>query len=154
MAGSVVDPSIEAVFRQLDLNNDGKLCRSELEHALSQLGVVANAEDVDRLLQRIHAIETEANDDDDRTIVLQEFESFFKYRDQLLHAAFQRLEAQTQQHGTIQGDAVRAAIAKLGLKATDAQTQRFVTAMDRNHDGSIDFAEFRDFALLLPGKTT
>jgi Ca2+-binding EF-hand superfamily protein len=146
-----VDPSIEAAFRQFDLNNDGKLCHSELEQALSKLGVVVSAADVDQLLLRMHSIESENNDDDDSTIVLREFEAFFKHRQSLLLAAFQLLEAHTHQNGAIRGESVRAAIGELGLKATDAQIQRFVQAMDRNHDGSIDFAEFRDFTLLLPG---
>lgn len=48
----------------------------------------------------------------------------------------------------IHADELQASLAKAGISMSDAELKQFISAMDKDGDGAIDFEEWRDFLVV------
>ncbi|EDQ89346.1 uncharacterized protein MONBRDRAFT_8203, partial [Monosiga brevicollis MX1] len=142
---------IERVFHHMDADANGQLSRFELAKALMSLGVVANASTLDDLLLRIHEAARDNCDDDDKSVSLTEFRLFYEQRQEQLWEAFRELQHQAQFNGKLTAGDLRLALYNIDMAASDEEISTFISMADVNHDGAVQWAEFRDFLLLLPG---
>jgi Ca2+-binding EF-hand superfamily protein len=94
---------------------NGLLNAEELMQALAALGVAATADSAEHLLERIHDVNRGGNDDDDSTVTLTEFASFYRDRVCTLQASFDSLLAHAHEHGSITADGLRRALKDLDL---------------------------------------
>ncbi|KAJ3053908.1 hypothetical protein HK097_003098 [Rhizophlyctis rosea] len=88
----------------------------------------------------------------DGRITFAEFEQFVKQKELELWRLFQQIDRGGD--GLIQPGELRASLRSAGIDISDSEFREFLSQVDVDNDGVIDFFEWRDFLLLLPHKLT
>ncbi|CAO3694656.1 unnamed protein product [Umbelopsis ramanniana] len=88
----------------------------------------------------------------DGLVDFDEFETYVVEKEEELWHLFEQIDRSGDQ--VLQREEVKTALRRGGVAATDKEVDDFVRAMDQDGDGQIDFAEWRDYLLLLPRDTT
>lgn len=78
----------------------------------------------------------------------QEFQIFVKQTEQELWNLFESIDRDG--NGKLDKDELMAAFKNAGLSVSESKLQRFMDEVDSNHDGSVDFTEWRFVAFTLP----
>ncbi|KAG0038202.1 hypothetical protein BGZ82_000829 [Podila clonocystis] len=81
-----------------------------------------------------------------------DFQVFVEEKEERLWNLFREIDHNNDNE--IQADELQASLAKAGIDLSDADLQKFIKAMDKDGDGSIDYEEWRDFLVLLPREPT
>ncbi|KAG0212478.1 hypothetical protein BGX28_006245 [Mortierella sp. GBA30] len=81
-----------------------------------------------------------------------DFEVFLEEKEEKLWNLFREIDHNNDNE--IQADELQASLAKAGINMSDAELKQFISAMDKDGDGAIDFEEWRDFLVLLPREPT
>ncbi|CAG9327150.1 unnamed protein product [Blepharisma stoltei] len=134
---------LREVFRSLDKNGDGKLCKSELLEAFnSTMGEAFNEDDIAKIL---NVISGGNNDYINYTEFLKATLDQRKVmsRDNL-KGAFAMFDKDG--NGTICADELRKVL-EGGHQSNDEIWHEIIHQIDQNRDGEIDLQEFRDFVL-------
>ncbi|KAJ3332230.1 hypothetical protein HDU76_000875 [Blyttiomyces sp. JEL0837] len=84
----------------------------------------------------------------DGTIHFEEFEQFVNAKEAELEKLFSQIAGRNK-FSIGQAD-LKNSVATAGIDVTDAELQSFLTHLDADKNGAIDFDEWRDFLLLLP----
>ncbi|KAF9955162.1 hypothetical protein BGZ72_003969 [Mortierella alpina] len=81
-----------------------------------------------------------------------DFEVFLEEKEERLWNLFREIDHNNDNE--IHADELQASLAKAGINMSDAELKQFISAMDKDGDGAIDFEEWRDFLVLLPREPT
>ncbi|CAO3570384.1 unnamed protein product [Mortierella alpina] len=87
-----------------------------------------------------------------RQVHYDDFEVFLEEKEERLWNLFREIDHNNDNE--IQADELQASLAKAGINMSDAELKQFISAMDKDGDGAIDFEEWRDFLVLLPREPT
>lgn len=88
----------------------------------------------------------------DGLVDFAEFQTYVVEKEEELWHLFEQIDKSGDQ--MLQREEVKSALRRGGIAASDKEIDQFVNAMDQDGDGQIDFAEWRDYLLLLPKDTT
>ncbi|CAL9703646.1 unnamed protein product [Knipowitschia caucasica] len=127
------------LFRQLDLNQDGRVDLSELRQALAQRGVQ---------LSKADEIVLESDTNHDGLLDFQEFSEFLEVQEQRLWHMFTGLDR--NRDGRIDVGEIQHALHKLGTDVTLEQAAQILQSMDRDGTGTIDWTQWREHFLFNP----
>ncbi|KAG8476633.1 hypothetical protein CXB51_030083 [Gossypium anomalum] len=134
-----MDP-IQKVFNQFDKNNDGKISVSELDEVLKALGCSSPEEEIKRVMEELDV-------DKDGFINLSEFIN-------LCSSSFDTANAETElreafelydqdKNGLISAEELHLVLNRLGMTCSVEKAVKMVATVDADHDGHINFEEFR-----------
>ncbi|KAF9576703.1 hypothetical protein EC968_005476 [Mortierella alpina] len=87
-----------------------------------------------------------------RQVHYEDFEVFLEEKEERLWNLFREIDHNNDNE--IHADELQASLAKAGINMSDAELKQFISAMDKDGDGAIDFEEWRDFLVLLPREPT
>ncbi|KAG9324594.1 hypothetical protein KVV02_004088 [Mortierella alpina] len=87
-----------------------------------------------------------------RQVHYDDFEVFLEEKEERLWNLFREIDHNNDNE--IQADELQASLAKAGINMSDAELKQFISTMDKDGDGAIDFEEWRDFLVLLPREPT
>ncbi|RHZ77803.1 hypothetical protein Glove_172g62 [Diversispora epigaea] len=137
---------IKKLFDELDYEKTGFLTRENIQKGLKRLeNHPARNKYAAELLQKI---DTAA----DGVIDLKEFKVFVEEKEKELWKLF--VEIDNSHDLRLQPEELEVALRKSGINCTKPEIQKFIRTMDKDNNGVIDFAEWRDFLLFLPRDVT
>ncbi|KAF9968535.1 hypothetical protein BGZ70_002772 [Mortierella alpina] len=93
-----------------------------------------------------------SNPSKQRQVHYDDFEVFLEEKEERLWNLFREIDHNNDNE--IHADELQASLAKAGINMSDAELKQFISAMDKDGDGAIDFEEWRDFLVLLPREPT
>lgn len=158
---------LRKIFDIFDRNNDGMITVDELSQALNLLGLEIDTSDLDELVKEyikagnsglrfddfevlhrslnnaLFGLDDEVNSDKLNGTVDNEADALQDESD--LSEAFKVFDEDGD--GYISAKELQVVLAKLGLQEEGREIQRvemMISSVDRNHDGRVDFFEFKD----------
>ncbi|XP_049416206.1 calcium-binding mitochondrial carrier protein SCaMC-3-like isoform X2 [Epinephelus fuscoguttatus] len=142
-SGTSLDPDRERkyaeLFKQLDLNNDGKVDINELRTGLAARGLHrGEAEEI--------VLESDINHDG--LLDFQEFSQYLWAHEKRLWNIFHSLDRNND--GRIDVGEIQHSLHKLGVEVTTEQASRILQSMDRDGTMTINWNEWRDHFLFNP----
>ncbi|KAF2428817.1 calcium dependent mitochondrial carrier protein-like protein [Tothia fuscella] len=139
------DARIEELWRKLDTKGKGYLDLPALKLGLRKIDHPLKKADA-LLKDVLNAIDA----DSDGRISYAEFQAFVKQTEQELWSLFSRIDQDAD--GKLDKNELMVAFKTAGLNVSEAKLRSFMDEIDTNHDGSVDFAEWRnrDFLLFIP----
>ncbi|KYR02345.1 EF-hand domain-containing protein [Tieghemostelium lacteum] len=136
---------IKDLFKKLDVNNDGRLSKSEIKDGFFKLKIPSNDESINNFIQNV-------DDDKDGTISFSEFEKFTNNNLIQLKKVFNELDS--DHNGSLDIHEIEESIKKLGLPMySEQELARLFHRIDTNKDNKIDFNEWRELLILLPNSS-
>ncbi|KAK3111343.1 hypothetical protein LTR53_013513, partial [Teratosphaeriaceae sp. CCFEE 6253] len=140
---SARDIRLRALWRRLDPQATNALDTPALQRGLRNIDHPLS--DNDALVRDMLAA---CDENHDGRITFAEFEHFCLQTERQLRGLFD--EVDRDHDGRLQRGEVEAAFGRAGVRVSAERLDRFFGYMDRNHDGAIDFDEWRDFLLFIP----
>ncbi|EAU37416.1 conserved hypothetical protein [Aspergillus terreus NIH2624] len=137
------DRRVAKLWESLGVPKDGRLDLNGLKKGLKK--VDHPLKNADGMLRNIMKT-VDANDDG--YIDYSEFHSFVDHTEYGLWKLFQSIDR--NKNGEIDKAELRAAFANSEVTVSNAKLDAFFADVDRNNDGVISYAEWRDFLLFLP----
>ncbi|KAF2667540.1 calcium dependent mitochondrial carrier protein-like protein [Microthyrium microscopicum] len=137
------DARIEELFRELDVDKKGHIDLEDLHKGLKKIDhPMKNAEPmIEQILKNIDA-------NHDGRISFEEFCTFVKHTETELRDLFQTIDR--NRDGRLEKVELQAAFRRAGLTVSNRKLEDFFSRVDKDHDGSVSFEEWRDFLLFLP----
>ncbi|KAK9813123.1 hypothetical protein WJX72_009417 [[Myrmecia] bisecta] len=132
---------LKQLFRDIDVDKNGRLDLNELRAALCKLGLPSSE---DYLREMMH----QYDENQDGTVDWAEFQKYVGRREADIRAAFEKLDAHWE--GRISAAALEEDLQHAGLPAGRDDAHKMIQLLDRNKDGVITYDEFRRFVCLLP----
>ncbi|XP_045925934.1 calcium-binding mitochondrial carrier protein SCaMC-3b isoform X2 [Micropterus dolomieu] len=127
------------LFKQLDLNKDGRVDINELRTGLAARGLhQGEAEEI--------VLESDINHDG--LLDFQEFSQYLRAHEKRLRLMFHSLDRNND--GQIDVGEIQHSLHKLGVKVTMEQASRILQSMDKDGTMTIDWIEWRDHFLFNP----
>jgi len=124
-------------FEMFDLDKDGTITADELQEVMKSMGRLFSRKEVKEMIAEVDV-------DDSGSIEFDEF-LLMMCRDE--DSEFELLEAfkvfDKDGDGEVTANEVRDVLAKFGQKLSDAELEAMMAEVDRNGDGVISFAEFK-----------
>ncbi|XP_051242885.1 calcium-binding mitochondrial carrier protein SCaMC-3-like isoform X3 [Dicentrarchus labrax] len=142
-SGASLDPDRERryaeLFKQLDLNKDGRVDINELRTGLAARGLHrGEAEEI--------VLESDINQDG--LLDFSEFSQYLQAQEKRLWFMFHSLDRNND--GQIDVGEIQHLLRKLGVEVTMEQASRILQSMDRDGTMTIDWIEWRDHFLFNP----
>jgi len=131
--------NLARVFAAHDADGGGSMDARELRPALVELGVHLSAKEAAQTL-------AQADADNSGCLSLWEFAAIFE--EGRLLCVFNEIDDDAS--GSISVDELGIALRKLGYSAGAGDVRRMLKSVDTSNDGSVDYAEFRDFFRFVP----
>ncbi|XP_033826675.1 calcium-binding mitochondrial carrier protein SCaMC-3-like [Periophthalmus magnuspinnatus] len=129
----------EQLFKQLDLNQDGRVDITELRLGLDKRGVHRG---------KAEEIVLESDTNRDGQLDFQEFSEFLRSHEKRLWLMFKSLDRNSD--GRIDAGEIQHALHKLGMNVTLEQATRILQSMDRDGTMTIDWSDWREHFLFNP----
>ncbi|KAI9026176.1 mitochondrial carrier domain-containing protein [Hyaloraphidium curvatum] len=148
---------IKKLFDKLDKNHDGRVDVEEIAQKLESLAQNSTGDrktpDRERLLALAKDLVTGASasrgkGDEAPSLSLEEFTAFVRARERTLKALFSKIDADSDEHLTPQEMA--AWLEEAHIKLSPEQLKRFMDELDTDHSRTIEWSEFRSFAIFIP----
>ncbi|KAI0997677.1 Calcium-binding mitochondrial carrier [Podosphaera aphanis] len=134
---------LDELWQNLDLLNNGELDIDGLKNGLTRINhPLRNA---DAFLKDIIKV---MDKNGDEIIQYEEFRNFIENAEKRLLMLFQSIDRDN--NGKLDKKEIKTASDKAGLDIPNSTLDQFFAKVDRNGDGLIDFAEWRDFLLFIP----
>ncbi|KAK4544989.1 hypothetical protein LTR36_003894 [Oleoguttula mirabilis] len=137
------DARLQELWKKLDSKKKGTLDLPALKKGLQQIN--HPLKDADMLIRDML---TECDINQDGQISYDEFVRFCKGTEKQLHDLFQTIDR--DKSGSLDRKELSLAFERSGVVVSNARLDRFFAYIDKNHDGTIDFTEWRDFLLFMP----
>ncbi|KAK3706955.1 hypothetical protein LTR37_012454 [Vermiconidia calcicola] len=134
---------LKELWRQLDVKREGRLDTSSLKVGLAKMN--HPLKDADGLIRDMLSA---CDIDHDGKITYDEFVKFCGQTEQELWKLFQTIDR--DRNGNLDKSELSQAFERAGVAVSNARLDRFFGYLDKNHDGRIDFPEWRDFLLFIP----
>ena len=132
-----------------DTNKDGVLSLEEVLEGLKQLKLPCTPTDVAYYRERFQAYDTNRSGGLSRAeLTLPDFMALVREKETGLRAVFDALDA--DHSGFLDFAELQRALQSLNVPYDDRAVGRLYRHMDKNGDGKITFAEFREVLLLVP----
>ncbi|CAJ1076607.1 calcium-binding mitochondrial carrier protein SCaMC-3-like [Xyrichtys novacula] len=139
----VLDPERQRkyaeLFRQLDLNNDGRVDINELRIGLAARGL--HRGEAEEIVQ-------ESDMNHDGLLDFQEFSQYLQAHEQRLRHMFHSLDRNND--GRIDVGEIQHSLHKLGIKVSMEQASKILQSMDKDGTMTINWIEWRDHFLFNP----
>jgi solute carrier family 25 (mitochondrial phosphate transporter), member 23/24/25/41 len=142
-SGAQREDRIRSLFKQLDVNNKGKLDRTSLKKGFQRIN--HPLQNADSFLDNVMRA---ADFNHDGLIEYDEFKRFIIETERELRRLFDRID--TSRNGKLEFEEVQYALEQSGIAIHPKILHAFFDSVDSNHDGVIEFNEWRDFLLLVP----
>ena len=141
---------IRHVFERIDLNSDGDLSLEEVRNALILLKVPLSDQDTVQFYNLFKARRDLSQDPAqvDQGVSFEEFFQFVRNRDRALRQVFDQFDL--DHTGKLDQTEIAHALRSAGLDGSPDTVKSLIRKLDRNHDGYVDYKEFRMLALLSP----
>ncbi|CAL5873364.1 uncharacterized protein PFLUO_LOCUS7636 [Penicillium psychrofluorescens] len=137
------DERVKQLWHSLDTRREGHVDLAGLKKGLKKVDhPLKNADDLLRNILR------EVDTNGDGRIDESEFRAFVDHTESGLWQMFQSIDR--NHNGEIDKAELRTAFAAQGVTVSSAKLDEFFTKVDKNDDGVISYAEWRDFLLFLP----
>ncbi|KAJ5746297.1 hypothetical protein N7520_011479 [Penicillium odoratum] len=137
------DERVARLWESLDTRKEGHIDLNGLKKGLKKIDhPLKNADGM--LCSILHEVDTNG----DGRIDYDEFQIFINQTESGLWQMFQGIDH--NQNGEIDKTELRNAFAKSGVTVSSANLDEFFAEVDKNNDGVISYAEWRDFLLFLP----
>ncbi|KAK5165463.1 uncharacterized protein LTR77_008992 [Saxophila tyrrhenica] len=137
---------LKELWHTLDTKRSGRLDITDLKVGLAKMN--HPLKDADGLIRDML---TACDIDHDGQITYDEFVKFCNQTEKELWAVFQTIDR--DRSGNLDKAELSQAFERAGVTVSNARLDRFFGYIDKNHDGKIDFAEWRDFLLFIPTNT-
>ncbi|KAK5115598.1 hypothetical protein LTR85_009769 [Meristemomyces frigidus] len=134
---------LRELWRKLDTKKKGTLDLPALKNGLQQIN--HPLKDADTLIRDMLK---ECDINQDGKISYDEFVRFCKGTEKQLQDLFQTIDR--DKSGSLDRKELSLAFERSGVVVSNARLDRFFSYIDKNHDGTIDFTEWRDFLLFMP----
>lgn len=132
--------ALKETFKQIDLNNDGRVSSLELKRACKKLGILLTSKEVYDMMK-------EADKNGNGYLEYREFERIMgqqlviaNFRNKELLKEFQKFDIDGD--GFITGEEIRQVFHESGIAMTDEDVNELIAEADANGDGVISFEEF------------
>ncbi|XP_042858342.1 calcium-binding mitochondrial carrier protein SCaMC-3-like isoform X1 [Penaeus japonicus] len=131
------------LFKQLDVNGDGRIDVHDLSEGLKKLNIPQVPGYAELLIQRADV--NESND-----LTLAEFVNYVQEHEKRLLLVFHTLDANSD--GRVDERELKSSFRRLGITITDGEAQRLLKRISMDKDGTLDisFDEWRDYLLFHP----
>ncbi|KAM7533769.1 hypothetical protein Aperf_G00000107417 [Anoplocephala perfoliata] len=145
---SGVSKELHDAFVRFDVDHDGRITETELKHVLNFLNVPASPADVKKMI-------ADADADGNGTVEYNEFllmmnrysEKTAKSPDAEMLEAFKVFDHNNDSY--IDHDEIKRTMNFLGETVTDDDVRAMIQEADADHDGLVDFEEFKRMMLLM-----
>ncbi len=138
------DQPLWDLFQEMDTNGDGTVDVSEMRTALARLGLPCSPAYVDQMMRRFN---TEGGDSND-SVTWDNFKHYVSDREKQVAAAFSMFDVDGG--GTIDASELGKVMAQAGLPTTGRDIRKVMDILDKDHDGTITYEEFRRWACMVP----
>mmetsp|Transcript_19590 Transcript_19590/g.42503 ORF Transcript_19590/g.42503 Transcript_19590/m.42503 type:complete len:412 (+) Transcript_19590:207-1442(+) len=135
------DKPLWDMFQEMDANNDGTVDIYELNSALARLGIPCSPLYMLSVMKQHEANERE-------TISWEEFRHYVHLRDREIEAAFKEFDSDN--NGEISAREIGQVMSAAGLPTTGKDIRRLMELLDKDHNDTVSYEEFRRFACMLP----
>lgn len=142
-SGDEQEARLQELWKKLDTKKKGTLDLPALKNGLQQIN--HPLKDADTLIRDMLK---ECDINHDGKISYDEFVRFCKGTEKQLHDLFQTIDR--DKNGTLDRKELSMAFERSGVSVSNARLDRFFSYIDKNHDGTIDFTEWRG---MLPPRT-
>ncbi|KAJ5411398.1 uncharacterized protein N7487_005757 [Penicillium crustosum] len=137
------DKRVDKLWETLDTRKEGHIDLTELKKGLKKIDhPLKNADDM------VLSVAREVDTNGDGRIDQAEFRAFLNHTEDGLWQMFQSIDR--DHNGEIDKMELKNAFARSGVTVSSAKLDRFFAEVDKNNDGVISYAEWRDFLLFLP----
>ncbi|CEJ58313.1 hypothetical protein PMG11_06974 [Penicillium brasilianum] len=141
------DERVARLWESLDARKEGHIDLTGLKKGLKKIDhPLKNADEMLRNI--LHDVDTNG----DGQIDYNEFRTFIEHTESGLWQMFQAIDR--NHNGEIDKTELRSAFAQSGVTVSSAKLDNFFAEMDKNNDGVLSYAEWRDFLLFLPLHST
>ncbi|KAK4574468.1 hypothetical protein LTR86_001309 [Recurvomyces mirabilis] len=134
---------LRALWRRLDTRKQNKLDLPALQDGLRAID--HPLKDATSLIRDML---TACDINHDGEITYDEFDRFCIETERQLRTLFDSMDR--DHNGKLDKNELASAFDRAGVLVSNARLDRFFTYIDKNHDGNIDFSEWRDFLLFIP----
>eukprot|EP00794_Sanderia_malayensis_P016130 gene16130-17756_t len=132
---------ISKLFKDLDVNKDGKIDVSELSEGLKRMGVKHIPGQAEKIIEL-----GDKTDDDHLT-----FDEFLRYcmdHEMKLWLVFKSID--TNNSGTVTSNELKAAFHSLGVEVEEGEVSSLMKHMDKDGSLQVEWQEWRDYHFLNP----
>ncbi|GLI74023.1 hypothetical protein PoHVEF18_002256 [Penicillium ochrochloron] len=136
------DKRVARLWESLDTRKEGHIDLTGLKKGLKKI------DHHDMLRNILQDVDTNG----DGQIDYNEFRTFIDHTESGLWQMFQAIDR--NHNGEIDKGELRSAFAQSGVTVSSAKLDNFFAEVDKNNDGVISYAEWRDFLLFLPLQST
>ncbi|KAJ5900836.1 mitochondrial carrier [Penicillium subrubescens] len=141
------DKRVALLWESLDTRKEGHIDLTGLKKGLKKIDhPLKNADDM------LRNILQDVDTNGDGQIDYNEFRTFIDHTESGLWQMFQAIDR--NHNGEIDKGELRSAFAQSGVTVSSAKLDNFFAEVDKNNDGVISYAEWRDFLLFLPLHST
>ncbi|KAK9795508.1 hypothetical protein WJX73_001295 [Symbiochloris irregularis] len=132
---------LKQLFDRIDVDGNGQLDRSELQSALSELGLPCSSDYLGEMLEQY-------DENHDGAVDFTEFEHYVAKRRGTMERAFDKMDK--DKSGTISETELLEVLKHAGVPATTADAQHMVQMLDSRNQGEVTFQDFCRYITMLP----